>query len=255
MAEREGADPLGVADRHLVDRQRRQHQRRDDGDPEPGEALAQAAAAEQQHRLGEDREEGEVVGGERQPRGDPPEGEVPATPIAPGADAEEQGGRGEEGEQRVGPRLLGVPEQHRVDGDQRRRHQAGAAAAQLDPDEVRDRDGCHPGQRRERAQPELAGSRHLGPEPGQRVIERRRRLAVADRVHRVAEAAGQDADGGDDLVVVVALDAERGEAQQRRDRRQPGDDPEGPRARPHRLGDGLRERRRAAPAEGPRLHA
>ncbi|HYQ79300.1 MAG TPA: hypothetical protein VEP91_09380 [Solirubrobacterales bacterium] len=45
----------------------------------------------------------------------------------------------------------------------------------------------------------------------------------------MAEADPQDAAGGDDLVVVVGLVAERGEAQQRARCGQPDDDPEGSR--------------------------
>ena len=183
-------------------------------------------------------EDREVVGGEGEGRGDPPAGQVAAPAVARGAGAVEQRDGAEERQQRVGARLLRVPEQHRVDRGERRRHQAGAAAAQLGRDQVDDRDRRHPGHGGERAQPELAGAGRLRPDPGERVVERRRRLAEPDRVHRVAEAAAEDAAGGDDLVVVVALDAERDEAQQRRQRGQPGDDPEGARARPHRLGYG-----------------
>ena len=49
------------------------------------------------------------------------------------ADEVQQRDRAEQGKQRVGPGLLGVPEQHRVDRDQRRGGEPGAAAAQLVP--------------------------------------------------------------------------------------------------------------------------
>src|SRR5262249_32753092 len=73
---------------------------------------------------------------------------------------------------------------------------------------------------------------HLRPEPGQGVVERWRRLAEADRVHRVPEAVAENATGGHDLVVVGALQADRGEAQARGEDGEAGDDPEGARARP-----------------------
>ncbi|HET9196861.1 MAG TPA: hypothetical protein VFN92_01225, partial [Solirubrobacterales bacterium] len=71
---------------------------------------------------------------------------------------------------------------------------------------------------------------HLRPQPGERVVERRRRLGEADGVHRVAEADPQDPAGGDDLVVVVGLVAERREAKCGAQRGQPRDDPKGARA-------------------------
>ena len=71
----------------------------------------------------------------------------------------------EEDQQRVGARLLRVPDQHRVDGDDRRRDQAGAPARQFAADEVGDRDGGGAEQRRERAQARLRRCRTPSPSP------------------------------------------------------------------------------------------
>ena len=200
-----------------MDRQRRQRQAEERRRSRARAALARPRRRSSQTASTSDREDREVVGGEREAGGDPPEHEVAALAAAQRPHAVEQRDRAEQRQQRVGPRLLRVPEQHRVDRDQGRRHQPGAAPAQLER-----RAGRRPGPSPPRPaaeserRPNSPVPGQLGPEPGQRVVERRRRLAEADRVHRVAEAAAEDAAGGDDLVVVVGLDAEGGEAQDAR---------------------------------------
>jgi hypothetical protein len=248
------ADPFGVAERGLVDRQRRQRQPGASDDRQPGLCLA-APPPEQPGALQGDGEDREVVGGERQRRGDSPADHVSTPTLPQGADEVEGGERGEQGEQRVAARLLRVPEQHRVDRDQSRREEAGAAIPQLGAEQVGDRNRGDARGRRERAQADIAGACELRPQPGQRVVEGRRRLAEADRFHRVPEVRAQHSAGGDDLVVVVGLRAERREAQCRGQAGQPGDDPEGPRAGSHRRADRLEVRGEVAPAQGPgRLH-
>ena len=64
VAEAEVADPLGVADRHLVDRQRRQQQTAQPARiAEPGEARPRPRRRSSSSASASDREGGEVVGG------------------------------------------------------------------------------------------------------------------------------------------------------------------------------------------------
>jgi hypothetical protein len=230
VAEAELADPFGVPVGHLVVGEGCQQRRRQPDYPEPGKDRP-AAPPPEQDDLGDQREDREVVRRHRQRREDPPGDEVAlfALPLPLALHrphAVEERERAEEAQQRVGARLLRVPEQHRVDRDQRRRDQADPLAAQLAPDQVRDRDRGDAGDGGERAQPPLAGAGHLRPEPGEHVVEGRRRLGEADRIHRVSEAHPQHPAGGDDLVVVVGLGAEGGEAQYRPQRGNADEQPE-----------------------------
>ena len=245
-----------MPDRHLVDEQRRQRQPGGDRDPQPRQRPP-PAPPQQPGRLERDREDREVVRRQRQRRKDAPEDQIPARP-GQGAEEVERRKGGQEDQEGVVARLLGVPEEHRVDGDQGGGGDAGAAVAQLDAEQVGDRHRRHPGERRERAQADLACPDDLRPEPGEGVVERRRRLAEADRFHRVREVAAQDAAGGDHLVVVVGLRPQGGEAQRRGAERQPGDDPEAARPTQARRRSPSRPRRRrrtpgrCAPARGSR---
>ena len=100
-------------------------------------------------------EEGEVVATECQRRGQRPEGQVAAFPGAQRPAEEQEGERSEEDQQGVAACLLRVPDQHRVDGDERGGDEAGAPARELPADQVGDRNGGRPEQRRERAQAPL----------------------------------------------------------------------------------------------------
>jgi hypothetical protein len=195
------------------------------------------------------------VGGEGQGREDAPPDEIPSLAAIERADKIERRRRAEECEECVAAGLLRVPEQHRVDRDEGRGKDPRPPVAELGREQVGDRNRGDPGDGGEGAQAELAGSRQLGPAPGQRVVERRRRLAVADAFHRFAEATAEDAADGDDLIVVERLGAERREAQDGGEDGEPGDDPEGARARSHPFAGRLREAEPGAPAERPRrLH-
>ena len=65
-----------------------------------------------------------------------------------------------------------------------------------------------PEQRRQRAQADLAGAEQLRPDPGDDVVERRRRLAARDAGDHVPEPLAEEVDGRR-LVEPVALDVER----------------------------------------------
>ena len=105
VAEAAFADPLGVAERHLVDRQRRQREAGRDDDREPGQRRP-PAAPEQPDRLQRDREDREVVGRQGKRRGDPPAGEIGAAAAVQRPDEVE---RGDRGEQRRTARSRGPP--------------------------------------------------------------------------------------------------------------------------------------------------
>jgi hypothetical protein len=149
VPEAEFADPFGVALGHLVVGERRQQGGRGAENPNPGQHRAAAPAPEQQH-LGDEREDGEVMGRQSQGRENAPEDGVALLVAAPLAlqrpHAEEQREGAEQPEQRVGPCLLRVPDQHRVDGDEGGGEEAGAGAPQFAADEVGDGDRRHPGE-------------------------------------------------------------------------------------------------------------
>ncbi len=174
--------------------------------------------------LDPDREEGEVVAAEGERRGERPERQFAWSAAAvEGPQEEEEGERAEEDEQRVGAGLLRVPDQHRVEGEEAGEDEADAAARELPADRVAERDGERPEQRRERADAPFVAAEGFRPTPGEDVVERRVRLARLHLVQHVAEAAGDHPHHRDHLVVVEALDAERGEADRRPGGGQPGD--------------------------------
>lgn len=215
--ERFAGDPAGVGVALLAQHDRQQ-QGGDDGDRRQPQCqldlLGAGAAAEQQRRLGDHDEGGEIVGGDGERGECGPAGEVAAAPAPPQAGEEEEGEGGEEEDQGVGAGVLGEPDENRADGDDRRRQQAGAAPQrQRQRGQVDDHDRGRAGEGRERAQPELAGPERPRPEPGERVVQRRRRLAPRHRGHRVEEARVQHPGHRHRLVVAVALQVDRAEAE------------------------------------------
>ena len=152
----------------------------------------------------------------------------PSAPGAAGAEEEEEGCGAQEDQQRVGSGVLGVPDQHRADGDDRRDRDAGAAAGQLPPDHVGDGDRGGAEQRRERAQAHLMHAERLRPQPRHQVVERRGRLPGPHLVHRLRQAGAENPARSDRLVVAVALQAQAGESDRRPQRGEPEDCPQEP---------------------------
>ncbi len=219
------AEVVGQVEPALVQRERKERQpdgsHEDDGRHHPA-----AEEHDQPDGLDEHQEERVVVAGDGQRRGDRPARQrAPGGLLARVGEAQQRE-RGEEHEQRVGARLLGVVDEQRADRGEPGHEQPGPLGDELASGQVGDADERGPGQRRQRAQPELAGPEQLGPEPGDHVVERRRRLVVVDAVEHLREVEVDRLDG-DGLVQPVALVVEEDEPQQRgeRDDRQRSDDP------------------------------
>ena len=87
------------------------------------------------------------------------------------------------------------------------------------------RDGRGADQRRQRAQIELADAKELFPGPGERVEKGRAPLEVSDQMEGLGEARRQHPDRRR-LVVIEALNAERGEPDAGPARRDNGKDPQ-----------------------------
>ncbi len=193
--------------------QQRQADRSDRGERHQQRPPAIAQGHGEPQRLDPHREEGEVVTAEGERRRQRPERQVDTAAAFQGTDEEEERKRAKENQQRVGACLLRVPDQHRVDCQQRRESEADRAAGELTPDQEADRDRRHADQRRERAQPDFAQAELPRPPPGEHVVEGRVRLACLHLVQHVAKAAAEDPHRRDHLVVVIALQPEGGEAE------------------------------------------
>ena len=136
---------VGVAGLSQSDRrQQRASQGHDpdrDADPSPRHRIDVAFFAaprakgrhQQQGSLGDDDEGGEVVGGEGQGREERPECQVSPRPRPSRPGEEEEGERDEQEDEGVGAGVLGEPDQHRADRDDRRRDQARPARQRQRP--------------------------------------------------------------------------------------------------------------------------
>ena len=189
--------------------------------PMPSGAIAGGAGARisrpgqhEPQRLGTDEEDRVVVRRDRERGHDPPGGGAAGPRLLERAQPQQRRERGERDEQRVRAGLLAEPHEQRVDGDDRRRHEPRALAADPASERPHDRDRRRPDERRQRPQTDLAGAEDLRPEPAQHVVQRRRRLAIGDRVEHPREVHPHEL-RGDRLVVPQALRVERREAQHR----------------------------------------
>ena len=220
--QRPASDPLGSVS--ALGRQQR-HERpahtRQRGDGGQRRA-ARRSLGDQQGGHRHDQKDGEVVGQQRQR---PAQGEgrhrAPRA-QAPRAQEEEQRQRRREHEQRVGARLLRVPEEQRVDGHQRGRHERAQAPAELLADRPCDGDRANAGERRRQPQRDGAVAQHARVKPRDQVPQRRRVLRVRDRAHRGGEAVMQDVHRRERLVVPEALQPQRRQAQGGAEDEQPG---------------------------------
>ena len=223
LGERLLGDPAGVGVVGLLEGDRREQRRGDrhGGDRDRG-APPLTRPEQQQSRLGRNHEAGEIVRGESQRRNGGPPAEVPPVGIAQGPGEEEEGEGGEQEDEGVGAGVLGEPDQHRADRDHRRGDQSHSAReGQCDGAQVDDDDRSGSGQRRERAQADLADPERARPQPRHQIVEGRRRFAAGDGGEGVEEARVQDADDGDGFVVAVALQVEGREAKRRAERDDP----------------------------------
>ena len=135
----------------------------------------------------------------------------------PGEDVQAQ--RDEQHQERVGARLLRVPDEEGVERDQCRRHHAGPTRRQLPSCQERDRNGERSEHRRQEAEVGRVRSEAegLGPEPFEHVVEGRRALQLRDCGDGSSDRRVQHARGGDRLVVIQALHPKRRESHARRD--------------------------------------
>ncbi len=147
----------------------------------------------------------------------------------------------EEREQRVGARLLRVPDEERARCDERGCDDARSPGHEDDPGAVRDRDRRRPRERGERPQANLAEPEDLRPRPGHDVVEVRRRLGPRDLAEDVREAAIEQR-RRDELVEPEALPVEGGEAQDGAEQGEREDRPVPRRGRAHQA-----DERRAGP--------
>ena len=131
-----------------------------------------------------------------------------------------------------GARLLRVPHEQRVDGDQRRAQRSPCAApGELAADRPRDGHRRDPGERRGQPQRDRAGAEHARVRPLEHVPERRL-FSVWTTERSVAPRLGcRHVDGRERLVVPEALQAERRQAQHRGQQRQRRERPPARRAR------------------------
>ena len=153
------------------------------------------------------------MGGDREYRGQGPDPEVSRGRLAPGADERARGQQREQAEQRVGAPFLAVVDEEGVERDERGRDHGNPSETEPPRDERSD--GNHRGseERRQGPQADLADPEDARPSPGHDVVERRRALAVGNRVERLAQRPVQDMSGRDGLVVVEGLHIERCETQ------------------------------------------
>jgi dTDP-4-amino-4,6-dideoxygalactose transaminase len=180
-----------------------------------------AGPGQQPQALGRHDEDGEVVGQQGEGGGCRPQRERARPGPGQGKrEGPERQGH-DEREQRVGPRLLRVPDEQGVHGDEARRHHpCPPRRRELGGGGVDHRDRERAAERRERSQADLSGPEGLRPQPQEHVVERRRRIGARQGVHRVDERGPQDVDRRHGLVEPEALAVERGEAQDGRERRQ-----------------------------------
>ena len=166
---------------------------------------------EQPEGLRADEEDPEVVRGEREAANHAP----PRQPATVATEREPEGEyrrRPEEREQRVRARLLRVPHEERIRGDEGSGDEACSPGYENRPGSVRDRDRRGARERGERPQADLAEPEDRAPEPCDDVVEVRRRLGPRDLAEGAAEAAIEQR-GGDELVEPEALPVESREAE------------------------------------------
>ncbi len=152
---------------------------------------------------------------DRKRRGKRPEAERAGIACPQGPPEEGESERDEEDHERVGPRLLRVPDQVGVQGHEGRAQESHPARDQLAASQVGGRHGERPDQGRERPKPNLARAEEARPGPREDVVERRAPLAGGNVLQRVKQVGNDHPTGGNGLVVVEALQAERGEASDR----------------------------------------
>ena len=126
--------------------------------------------------LRRERERREVVGQEPERRHGGPAPEPPRRRVVQRACEQPQGDGRQQDEQRVRARLLRVPDQQRVHGDEGRRRDAGTLRDQLPPGEVGEGDRRGAEERRQQPQGHLTAAQNLGHGPLEGVEQRRRGL-------------------------------------------------------------------------------
>ena len=157
-----------------------------------GGLAARPVAGDEPGGLGQDEEPGEVVRRERERGRERPAGEVPPGRRPQGTAQEEDRAGAEEDDESVGARLLRVPREERMHGDERRCDDAHPAVGEGGSGGVGDRDRSRvPNDRRERPQPDLAEPGHARPGPGEDVVEVRRRLGLPDRARASRRSSGR----------------------------------------------------------------
>ncbi len=197
----------------------------DDGGENGGEQRTPSCrgAKKEPHGLRDDQEDREVVRRERERGRNGPAHERPAPARAQSLSEEEQADGGEEREEAVRTGLLRVPDEERMNAHERCGDEPRPARDQHRPGAVRHGDDCGAGERRQRAETNLAEAEEARPGPGEHVVEIRRRLALGNRPEQVVEVHAQERHG-DELVEPEALAIECREAKDRTDGRQHRDE-------------------------------
>jgi hypothetical protein len=117
---------------------------------------------------------------ERQARKHSPCGEWAARAKTCGLAQRDERKRAEQDEQRIRTRLLRIPDEEWADRGERRRDECRPPGNELTAGGVSRRHRRRPERRRQRPETGLVRTENLRPDPGEHVVQRRRRLALGN---------------------------------------------------------------------------